>query len=164
MTADWTALAAALKARRKALRYSQQGLADAAGVSRSTIQNLERETAVGIEHETMRRIETPLLWEQGSISNVLSGGDPLVIGNDRVVAEMAIGEQVGEYVRRESTQPDVVVVLENLIMDIIGAVAPDTTIAEVRKLQARALETLKEVGLYSPKKRQQTHKDDDPEI
>lgn len=83
MDPNWPALAAAIKQRRKALRYSQDGLAKAADLSRSTIQKLEWATAENIERETEIKLERGLQWTTGSVAVVLAGGIPtVVIGPD----------------------------------------------------------------------------------
>jgi len=79
MDPNWPALAAAIKQRRKTLRYSQEGLAEAADLSRSTIQKLEWATAENIERETEVKLERGLQWAPGSVAAILADGVPTVI-------------------------------------------------------------------------------------
>jgi hypothetical protein len=79
MDPNWPALAAAIKKQRRVLRYSQEALADAADLSRSTIQKLEWATAENIERDTVVKLEHGLRWAPGSVDAVLNGGVPTVI-------------------------------------------------------------------------------------
>lgn len=77
MTNDWDRLAGAIRERRLELGLSQQQLADAAGVTRSTIKNLE-----GARQPTSRppssiaSVVQALGWEPGSGQVILNGGEP----------------------------------------------------------------------------------------
>lgn len=79
MTNDWDRLAGAIRERRLALGMTQQQLADAAGVTRSTIKNLE-----GARQPTKRppssiaAVEQALGWAPGSVRTVLDGGAPVI--------------------------------------------------------------------------------------
>lgn len=80
MTNDWDRLAGAIRERRQALGMTQQQLADAAGVTRTTIKNLE-----GARQPTKRlpssiaAVEQVLGWAPGSARIVLDGGEPIAI-------------------------------------------------------------------------------------
>lgn len=54
---------------------TQQTLADAAGVSLSTIRRLEREVDAGFHRETERRIEFALRLKDGALEHLRSGGE-----------------------------------------------------------------------------------------
>lgn len=76
MEDNWTALAAAVKQRRKALRLSQIELAEAADVSRSTVQKLEKGENLGISRKTLGSVGRALGWAEGSVDAVLRGKPP----------------------------------------------------------------------------------------
>ncbi|MER7151207.1 helix-turn-helix domain-containing protein [Streptomyces lydicus] len=76
MGRDWKRLAEAIKDARQALRLTQVDLASAAGVSESTVQNLEAgESRVRIP-TSLPKIERALNWREGSAHAVLGGGEP----------------------------------------------------------------------------------------
>ncbi|MCX5202405.1 helix-turn-helix domain-containing protein [Streptomyces sp. NBC_00237] len=76
MSRDWVRLAKAIEAAREANGYTQVTLAEAAGVSESTIQNLES----GVERKrippSLAKVERALRWRGGSGESVLNGGEP----------------------------------------------------------------------------------------
>jgi len=76
MTRDWKRLGEAIEAARDALRMSQVGLAEAAGISESTVQNYEAGTPRTRLPTTLGNIERALGWKPGSGVAVLEGGDP----------------------------------------------------------------------------------------
>jgi len=78
MTNDWDRLAGAIRERRQALGMTQQQLADAAGVTRTTIKNLEgaRQPTKRLPSSTAA-VEQALGWAPGSIRIVLDGGNPI---------------------------------------------------------------------------------------
>lgn len=82
MTNDWDRLAGAIRERRQALGMTQQQLADAAGVTRTTIKNLEgaRQPAKRLPL-SVAPVEQALGWAPGSARIVLDGGAP--IGTDQ---------------------------------------------------------------------------------
>lgn len=79
MTADWDRLAGAIRERRTALNMSQQQLADAAGVTRSTIKNLEGARQPTRLPPSITAVEQVLGWTAGSGRAVLNGGEPTII-------------------------------------------------------------------------------------
>lgn len=78
MTNDWDRLAGTIREWRQALGMTQQQLATAAGVTRTTIKNLE-----GARQPTKRlpssiaAVEQALKWAPGSARIVLDGGQPI---------------------------------------------------------------------------------------
>lgn len=78
VTQQWQRLAIEVQARRRELRfYTQDDLAEAAGVSRRTIGTLERGGKVS--SPTLRAVEIALRWTPGSADDVLRGGRPTPI-------------------------------------------------------------------------------------
>ncbi|MFF8784715.1 multiprotein-bridging factor 1 family protein [Streptomyces sp. NPDC015125] len=76
MGRDWKRLAEAIKGARQALRLTQVDLAHAAGVSESTVQNLEAGDSRTRIPTSLPKIESALNWREGSAQAVLAGGEP----------------------------------------------------------------------------------------
>lgn len=76
MSLDWERLAKAIKRAREEHRMTQKALAAAAGVSESTIQNLESGRSYSRRPDSLPYVEGALHWAPGSIGTVLAGGDP----------------------------------------------------------------------------------------
>lgn len=105
MTRNWDRLGLAIKARREELGLTtQQALADAAGVTRQTVQSLESGKQRTRMPATIAPIEKALGWEPGTAARILAGDDPssqngvtprLAEGMPvRVVQELSSGEVV----------------------------------------------------------------------
>ncbi|MFF5445416.1 helix-turn-helix domain-containing protein [Streptomyces sp. NPDC012888] len=76
MSRDWERLGKAIEAARDALGMSQVALAEAAGISESTVQNYEAGQARKRLPVTLPALERALGWEAGSGVAILEGGDP----------------------------------------------------------------------------------------
>ncbi|MFF3324908.1 helix-turn-helix domain-containing protein [Streptomyces sp. NPDC002889] len=76
MGKDWPRLAEAIEAAREAKNFTQVALAKAAGVSESTIQNLESGTERKRIPASLPAVERALGWAAGSGEKVLEGRDP----------------------------------------------------------------------------------------
>lgn len=72
----WARLAAAARAAREARGLSQEKLADLAGVSEGSVQNLESGKPRTRMPQTVAKIEPHLGWAAGSARAILSGGEP----------------------------------------------------------------------------------------
>jgi transcriptional regulator with XRE-family HTH domain len=72
---DWARMVTAVKERRLALGLSAREAANQAGINRATWSTME-----GGERRLSRHLWSPvervLLWEPGSIEQILAGGDP----------------------------------------------------------------------------------------
>lgn len=79
MTANWDRLAGAIRERRAVLGLSRQQLADAAGVTLSTIKNLEGARRPTRLPSSMGAVEQALGWTAGSGREVLNGGEPTIV-------------------------------------------------------------------------------------
>jgi transcriptional regulator with XRE-family HTH domain len=77
MDGDWLRLGGVVRAARKRKGLSQVRLGDEIGVKRTVIQTIERGHEFQSVTATLRDIERILDWGQGSIENILQGGDPL---------------------------------------------------------------------------------------
>jgi len=82
MEQNWTALGAAVKARRKALGLSQVELGEAAGAGRSSVQKVERNQGFELSAGMLALIERGLGWSAGSIQAVLEGGEPTLASQE----------------------------------------------------------------------------------
>lgn len=77
MNRDWKRLGRAIKAQREHLGLTtQQALADAAGVTRQTVQSLESGTDRSRMPATISAIEQALKWEPGEAARLLAGDPP----------------------------------------------------------------------------------------
>lgn len=73
MNRDWKRLGRAIKAQREHLGLTtQQALADAAGVTRQTVQSLESGTERSRMPATISAIENALKWEPGEAARLLT--------------------------------------------------------------------------------------------
>jgi len=88
MSKDWARLARAIQQARESrrmpggLRMTQTQLAEAAGVSEGTIQNLENpERTYRRRPPTLAAVER-VLWKPGSVDAVLAGGDPIPLSDE----------------------------------------------------------------------------------
>lgn len=75
-TLHWAELAAAIRSAREARGLSQVGLAELAGVSEGSVQNLESGTPRNRMPQTLPKIEPHLGWGPGSGRSILEGGEP----------------------------------------------------------------------------------------
>jgi transcriptional regulator with XRE-family HTH domain len=73
---QWAKLAAAIRAAREARGLSQGALAELAGVSEGSVQNLESGKPRSRMPQTLAKIEPHLGWAAGSGLSVLRGGEP----------------------------------------------------------------------------------------
>lgn len=76
MSRDWKRLSRAIKDARVRLHLTQKALADAAGVSEGTVQNLEAGETRHRLPPSLPKVEAALGWEHGSAHSVLAGGEP----------------------------------------------------------------------------------------
>lgn len=73
---QWGKLAAAIRAAREALGLSQVTLAQRAGISESSVQNLEGGEPRSRMPQSLAKVEPHLGWGPGSGLSILRGGDP----------------------------------------------------------------------------------------
>ncbi|MFE2346419.1 helix-turn-helix domain-containing protein [Kitasatospora cineracea] len=94
MDRDWEGLAAALAAARRAADMTQDELASALGVGRSTVQKLERGHAYAKVQPIHRAAARAVGWTEDSIELVLAGGDPVLASSRPSDAQaLASGQQ-----------------------------------------------------------------------
>ena len=75
-TLHWAELAAAIRSAREARGLSQVDLAELAGVSEGSVQNLESGKPRNRMPQTLAKIEPHLGWVAGSGRAILNGGEP----------------------------------------------------------------------------------------
>ena len=73
---QWPKLAEAIRAAREARGLSQVDLAERAGISEGSVQNLESGKARTRIPPSLAKIEAPLGWAPGSGRAILDGGEP----------------------------------------------------------------------------------------
>lgn len=145
MDPNWAALAAAIKKRRKTLRYSQSALAKAAGLSRSTIQKLEWATAENIEHETMIKLESGLEWGAGSVNAVLGGGNAAQL--TKIPSDPADLERRYRHSETVVEGGRVLKIVDDMLLKVYMAGGTDQTFEDFDRTRRRLVEVLKEEGI-----------------
>lgn len=73
---QWAKLAAAIRAAREARGLSQVALADLAGISEGSVQNLESGSSRTRIPPSIAKVEPHLGWAEGSGRAILDGGNP----------------------------------------------------------------------------------------
>lgn len=87
-TWDWKALADAVVASREALGWTQEDMADKAGMTSRTVSNVESgRPRSGVLAVTLGQVEQALGWEPGDAMRVLKGGDTLPLQADAVTPD-----------------------------------------------------------------------------
>lgn len=76
-TLQWVKLAAAIRAAREARGLTQPQLAELAGISEGSVQNLESGKPRSRMPQTLTKVEPHLGWAIGSGRVVLHGGEPI---------------------------------------------------------------------------------------
>jgi transcriptional regulator with XRE-family HTH domain len=79
---DVERLGRAVYTRRRQLGLSQQELAEAAGVSQTTIRNIEAGRVGARRGPSVPLVERALGWKAGSGEDVLAGGEPTVLAEE----------------------------------------------------------------------------------
>lgn len=78
----WAALATAIRSAREARGLTQAQLAERAGVSEGSVQNLEAGKPRNRMPKTLSEIEPHLGWAPGSGRSILDGGEPIPAAGD----------------------------------------------------------------------------------
>jgi transcriptional regulator with XRE-family HTH domain len=142
MSEDWDRLARAIYDRRTALGLSRQRLADMAHVSLGSVKNLEKE---GRSYErtpaSLAPVAEALGWTRESARVVLAGGTATL---EAGALDGTGGNQNGYYEVEDNTDApeDVGMIVRNTVIEVIGVLAPDTPLSEMRQIEARALEAV----------------------
>jgi transcriptional regulator with XRE-family HTH domain len=77
MASDWARLGEKLKSSRSARDMEQQQVAAAIGVKRGAVRNIEQGNIAKVT-PTVRAYATLVGWADGSVEQVLAGGDPIL--------------------------------------------------------------------------------------
>lgn len=157
MTRDWERLGLAVKARREELGMStQQALADAAGVTRQTIQALEAGKSRTRMPATTKDIERALQWEGGAAARILSGeGSGVQNGATarladgmpaRIAQELSAGQVVDTEIVELAIPGTPFKMLGILKYDAPGVEASPEEMARVLREWSRVQRMLREIG------------------
>lgn len=73
---QWAKLATAIRAAREARGLSQVALAELAGISEGSVQNLESGSSRSRIPPSLAKVESHLGWAEGSGRTILDGGEP----------------------------------------------------------------------------------------
>jgi len=77
---DWPRLAAFVRERRTDMGLTQEDVRAAGGPSTATMRLIEGGLQGAFQPATLRDLEDALRWRRGSVRAVLSGGDPVPLG------------------------------------------------------------------------------------
>lgn len=155
MGRDWARLAGAIEAARDELGMTQVGLAKAAGVSESTIQNLEYGKARKRSPVSLPKVERALNWAPGSGETVLLGGDPVPLApeelapSDALNLPLRIQQELAEGSLVDTTVLDLTPLGSNARMIVVVKGEPDATPEQIRKdilAWAKARQLLEGIG------------------
>lgn len=141
MDTDRGRLATAIQRRREALGFTQVQLATLAGVTDTTIRNLEGGRRFTRPPASLPAVEQALGWAPGSGRAVLAGGEP-------TLASDALAAEVEDFATRYEIEdsPDAVgevsTIVRDTVFEVIGVLAPDTPLSQVRDIEALALEAV----------------------
>lgn len=91
MEQDWARLGRAVTRARKAAGLSQIELGDAAGLSRSAVQSIERGRSFSAPQLSHRSVAQVLGWTPGSIVDVLAGGEPTLVAGAPPTRSESVG-------------------------------------------------------------------------
>lgn len=141
MTRDWPQLAAAIKRRRAVLGLTQRQLALAAGVTSTTVRNLEGGREPSRMPPSIHGVENALGWELGSAQAVLQGGQPTM--RQGALLGAGIGDSGIAYELHVSD-------LQGAARNGILATIPHATAAEILAAERRIIEILRENGKLPP--------------
>jgi hypothetical protein len=79
MEQDWLRLAECARERRRDLGLTQEEVSAAGGPSTATLRVIERGRQSRYKPANLRRLESALRWERGSVRAVLDGGEPVPV-------------------------------------------------------------------------------------
>lgn len=135
---DLQRLAERVKKRREQLNLSVIRAARVAGISKDTWKRVERGEPV--RHITYDKVEDALQWTVGSCRKIIDGGDPVIL-DDKTEADPPI------KVPADALEGEI----RGAVQGALIATADDLTSAQIRQVNDRAIEVLRERGILPPK-------------
>jgi transcriptional regulator with XRE-family HTH domain len=158
MAYNWDAVFEAIRVERARQKWSQAELAKRAGegVSQGTVKNLEGARAykrppIG----ALQAIDRAFGWPVGTLEEKLG-----VVGAPTIIDELSPEDS---YIAEPMSEDDLTVVLHHVVYDLMAHTAPETSLAELKELEARAIRVALSVGRKPPRRRTPSNVDDDPE-
>lgn len=137
--------------RRKELGLDRQAdLIKASGLSRSTWHRFLRGEPV--DETSLRKLSRGLKWDPDSAQTILAGGEPTPAP---AAAEI--------YEREPVTDGERAAKFRNAVFDAFVVASPDTPAATVNEIANLLLDAAMNAGFSAPRRRQDTHTQDDPE-
>ncbi|MFJ2399783.1 helix-turn-helix transcriptional regulator [Streptomyces xanthochromogenes] len=144
MGRDWARLAEAVEAARIELGMTQVDLAQAAGVSEGTIQNLESGKDRPRFPTSLPRVERALKWAPGSGDAVFSGGDPIPLPPEEPAPEdvapsdvqslpLRIQQELADGPLLDTTVLDLTPLGSDARMIVVVKGKPDATPEQIRR-------------------------------
>jgi transcriptional regulator with XRE-family HTH domain len=164
---DWIALGTALRDRRKALRLTQEELAELAGVHVGTIKDYERGKSYKRMPKSWIALERVLDWLPGSAKAILEGDEPTIVTGSAGTEPSLVSSEAGlkrSYRREPMPDSDLAALIHNIVFDAIVSTAPDTPASRIREIEERGLELARQAGFGARRPRQSTHTEDKPEL
>jgi DNA-binding XRE family transcriptional regulator len=98
--ADWQRLGDAVSARRSELGETRAAIAHAAGISPTTLYQLEKARQAGFDDRTLLAVERVLGWRPGSVQRVLEGGSAVLQRDPDFTAIEQVWEKLAPGHRR----------------------------------------------------------------
>jgi transcriptional regulator with XRE-family HTH domain len=135
MGRDWERLAAAVEAAREAKSLTQVALAEAAGVSESTVQNLESGKERTRVPASLPKVERALGWAPGSGEAILDGGDPTPVSEVAAPASglpLRILQELQDGPLLDTTVLDLTPLGSNARMIVVVKGEPDASPEQIR--------------------------------
>jgi transcriptional regulator with XRE-family HTH domain len=87
-----------MRRRQVELDLTWQAIADRAGLSRTTLNDIRNGKIENTQPRTIRAVERALQWTSGSIDSILAGGDPTPLDVDTIANGQNIGANASAYI------------------------------------------------------------------
>ncbi|ONK09506.1 helix-turn-helix transcriptional regulator [Streptomyces sp. MP131-18] len=147
MDRDWARLAEAIRQARATRGWRQIDLADAAGVTESTIQNLEAGTRTYTRlPQSLKAIERALGWAPGSAVSIVDGGDPTPLSSPEQAPGSVLPVDIPLRVRQELQQGHVV---DTEVVDLSRPGSKSTVLVLWKKGDSASAVTAEEVAEWT---------------
>lgn len=127
-----------MQERRLQLNLSIKRAAALAGMSKDTWMRVE--SGEEVRHMTLDKIEAALDWTVGSCRKIMDGGDPVLLDETDVNATIT-------PVPNGALESE----LRGAVQNALIATTDDLTTAQIREVNERAIEILRQRGVLPPK-------------